>query len=565
MMEWWERRTKVITPQEDYMQKTFIIGHRNPDTDSVCAPYAYAWLKKHLDPQGTYICGILGTLNPQTEFIFQQLNIEIPALIRDVRPKAEDIMNTNIWTAGENDPVGLVTKLIDEHHIRTIPITDSQGKYKGLVTVMSLAQYFMPKAYESRPLYTLRPENFSRVIPGHFLKKGASEEIETRLMVGAMAFETFISRLEQSLANGCKSLPILIVGNRPEIINYSLTRDFPVLILTGMSQDDCARLDLRGFQGWIYVSDVDTAETIRLLRTSIPVKAITNTDQPVLKPLDGINYIKKTLMKLDNHGIAVVENDRLLGLVSSSCLIDPPKHKVIMVDHNEASQSVEGIEDAEVIEILDHHRLGAIYTKKPIYVYSRPLGSSCTIVYKHFVNAGVQPPANIAGLLLSGILSDTLILRSPTTTSHDIQAAEAMAKIAGLDIQEWGTEVFRHAVSLTSVNPDTAITSDFKIYTENSYRVGIAQMEVITLNDLAVVQREYLEALQRTQEKFGLDWAMLLITDIIAEESVLLSTEFYLADELIYKRLDEHSFHLPDVLSRKKQLLPEILHVLAQT
>jgi manganese-dependent inorganic pyrophosphatase len=546
------------------MQKTYIIGHRNPDTDSVCAPYAYTWLKQRLDPEGVYICGVLGTLNPQTEFIFQQLGMEIPALLRDVHPKAEDIMNTNIWTAGENDPVGLVTRLIDEHHIRTIPVTDSQGAYKGLVTVMSLAQYFMPKAYESRPFYTLRPENFSQVLPGYFLKKGASEEIETRLMVGAMAFETFISRLEQSMTNNCKSLPILIVGNRPEIISYTLTKEFPVLILTGMSQADCAKLDLRGFNGWIYVSEVDTAETIRLLRTSIPVKAITNTDQPVLKPTDGIGYIKKTLMKLDNHGIAVVDNGKLLGLVSSSCLIDPPKHKVIMVDHNEASQSVEGIEEAEVIEIIDHHRLGAIYTKKPIYVYSRPLGSSCTIVYKHFVNAGVEPPESIAALLLSGILSDTLILRSPTTTAHDVQAAEALAEIAGLDIQDWGSEVFRHAASLTSVNPDVAITSDFKIYTENAYRVGIAQMEVITLNDLVAVQQDYLEALTRTKDKFGLDWAMLLITDIIAEESVLLSTEFELAAELIYNRLDEHSFHLPAVLSRKKQLLPEILHVLAK-
>ena len=547
------------------MQKTYIIGHRNPDTDSVCAPYAYAWLKRQLDPEGLYIPGVLGTLNPQTEFIFQRLGITVPHLVRDVYPKAEDIMNTKIKTACENDPVGLVTKLIDEHHIRTIPVTDCAGSYKGLVTVMSLAQYFMPKPYESRPFYTLRPENFDRVIPGSFLKRGSQAEIETRLMVGAMAFQTFISRLEQSMANNCPSLPVLIVGNRPDIIEYSLKQDFPVLILTGMSHEECNNLNTDSFKGWIYVSDVDTAETIRLLRTSIPVKAITNTAQPVLKPSDSISQIKKVLMKLDNHGIAVVEKGRLLGLVSSSCLIDPPKHRVIMIDHNEASQSVEGIEQAEVIEILDHHRLGAIHTSTPIYVYARPLGSSCTIVYKHFRNAGVQPPADIAALLLSGILSDTIILRSPTTTSHDIKAAEQLAELAGLNIQDWGTDIFRHAASLSSASPDTAITSDFKIYTENAFRVGIAQMEVITLNDLAAIQQDYLEALNRTKDKFSLDWAMLLITDIIAEESILLCTTFELADELIYTTLDEHTFHLPAVLSRKKQLLPEILHVLSKS
>ncbi len=546
------------------MQKTYIIGHRNPDTDSVCAPYAYTWLKKTIDPEGIYIAGVLGNLNPQTEFIFSKLGIEPPALLRDVCPKAEDIMNTNIWTANANDPVGLVTKLIDEHHIRTIPVTDADGNYAGLVTVMGLAQYFMPKPYESRPYYTLRPENFTKVIPGCFLKTGTVQEFETRLMVGAMAFDTFILRLKQSMADHNHPFPVLIVGNRPDIIDYSLKQDFPVLILTGMSHEECNLLETTTFNGWIYLSDVDTAETIRLLRTSIPVKAIANTTQPVLKPTDGLAAIKKTMMKLDHHGLAVLDGKKLLGLVSSSCLIDPPKHKVIMVDHNEASQSAEGIEQAEVIEILDHHRLGAIHTTNPIYVYARPLGSSCTIVYKHFRNAGITPPVHIAAMLLSGILSDTIILRSPTTTSHDIKAAEALAEIAKLDIQEWGTDIFRHAASLTSANPDLAITSDFKIYTEHGYRVGIAQMEVITLNDLRTVEKDYLEALMRTQQKYALDWTMLMITDIIEEESLLLCTEFSLADQLKYSRLDEFTFHLPAVLSRKKQLLPEILHALSQ-
>ncbi|MDD2229445.1 MAG: DHH family phosphoesterase, partial [Candidatus Cloacimonetes bacterium] len=255
---------------------------------------------------------------------------------------------------------------------------------------------------------------------------------------------------------------------------------------------------------------------------------------------------------------------KLLGLVSSSCLIDPPKHRVIMIDHNEASQSVEGIEQAEVIEILDHHKLGAIHTNNPIYVYARPLGSSCTIVHKHYRSSGIVPPPDIAALLLSGILSDTIILRSPTTTKVDIKAAEELAEIAKLNIQEWGKDIFRHAASLTSAEPELAITSDFKIYTENEYRVGIAQMEVITLNDLKSVEKEYLEALNRTKQKYALDWALLMITDIIAEESILLSTQFLLADNLIYHKLDECTFHLPAVLSRKKQLLPEVLHVLGK-
>ncbi|MDD2230227.1 MAG: CBS domain-containing protein, partial [Candidatus Cloacimonetes bacterium] len=289
------------------MQKTFVIGHRNPDTDAVCAPYAYTWLKKQLDPEACYIAGRLGNLNPQTEYIFNKLGIEPPDLIRDVYPKAEDIMMTKIWTTQDNDPVGLVTKLIDEHSIRSIPVLDDDANYVGLVTVMGLAQYFMPKPYESRPYYSLRPENFEKVIPGCYLKRGSAAEIEAQMMVGAMAFDTFILRLQQSMAAEKHSHPLLIVGNRPDIIAYSLQQDFPMLILTGMSHEECESLNVSGFKGWIYISDVDTAETIRLLRTSIPVKAITNTKQPVLKATDSISEIKKVLMKLDDHGLAVLE------------------------------------------------------------------------------------------------------------------------------------------------------------------------------------------------------------------------------------------------------------------
>jgi manganese-dependent inorganic pyrophosphatase len=185
-------------------------------------------------------------------------------------------------------------------------------------------------------------------------------------------------------------------------------------------------------------------------------------------------------------------------------------------------------------------------------------------VYKHIRSSRFTPPKEIAALLLSGILSDTIILRSPTTTAEDVAAADELAELAGLNVEEWGKEIFRHAASLSAADPDEAIVRDFKIYREEGFRIGIAQMEVITLSDLNSVKLQYLEALYRAKEKFALDWAMLLITDIIGEESILLNTSFRLADNLIYRRIDENTFHLPDVLSRKKQLLPEVLHVLKE-
>ena len=543
------------------MPKTYIIGHRNPDTDSVCAPYAYAWLKQQIDPSGIYIPGVLGNLNPQTAYIFEALGLEAPALIRDVYPRAEDIMQRDVYTVHKDAPIGEVTSLMDEKKLRNVPIVDEEGSYLGLITMQELAHYFMPRQYSSRPLYELRPENLYRVIPGYFLQKGETLHYQRKMMVGAMAFETFISRLEASMCDD-QGYPLLIVGNRPEILAYVLKRDFPILILTGMRDEDCRALDLEGFTGWIYISEVDTAETIRLLRISIPALAIANRDLPQLGPLEPLNQIKRVLLNLDHHGIAVVENDKLLGLITGSMLIDPPRHKVIMVDHNELSQSVEGIDLADIVEIIDHHRLNTIRSNQPIYVYADPLGSSCTLVYKLFCSRGLIPPREIAALLLSGILSDTVILHSPTTTAEDISAAEALGKLAGLNPADWGQKIFQNAASLSALDPDLAVAMDFKAYTEEDCRLGIAQVEVVTLRDLAEVKAAFLEALERVKAKFSLDWAMLLITDIIEQESVLLSTSYPLAEEMIYQRQDSQTYLLPGVLSRKKQLLPEILYVL---
>ncbi len=543
------------------MEKVFVIGHKNPDTDAVCAPYCYAWLKNIIDEHSTYIPGVLGNLNAQTKYIFDHFDVQPPELIRDVYPKAEDVMLKNLFTIHEDDPVGLATQLIDQRKVRTIPLVNSTGDYRGLVTMLELADYFMPKHYESRPLYNLRPENFSKVLPGKYLKKGIAEEIESPLMVSAMAFDTFISRLNDSLEHS--RYPVLIAGNRRDILEYSLQQKFPAIIITGMGSDDCEDLDTSHFEGWIYISTVDTAETIRMLRTSIPAKAIANEHVPVISPDTYLSEVKRTLMNLDYHGIAVLDNDKLVGLVTSSCLIDPPKHKIIMVDHNETNQSIEGIEEAEIIEIIDHHRLGSIRTLKPIYVYARPLGSSCTLVFQHFQMNEIEPTPQIAGLLLSGILTDTIILRSPTTTPEDILAAEILSRRAGLDIQEWGKDIFQHAASLAGANPDEAVASDFKIYTEYGFRVGIAQMEVVTLSDLDQFGEAYVEAVGKAKHKFSLDWSMLLVTDIINEESVLLTSDFPNAEPIMrYHRHKANMWELPNVLSRKKQLLPEILRVL---
>ena len=268
---------------------------------------------------------------------------------------------------------------------------------------------------------------------------------------------------------------------------------------------------------------------------------------------------KSVFYSSSTRGIAVVDENGYAGYVTRRCFLDTPSYKVILVDHNEAGQSIRGIETATVVEIVDHHRLDAVRTDLPIFIDAEPLGSTCTIVYQLFLRNGVTPDPQTAKTLLTGIIADTLILKSPTTTSVDEDAAAALSAICGVDTQEFGLAMFSNTEGLKTRDPETAITSDFKTYAEKGVKVGIGQCEVTTLNDLADYRDSYLEALETVRVKNGLDWAVLMITNVLNEHSVLLCTSYKANRKLSYKQTSDLVFDMPGVLSRKKQLLPEVL------
>lgn len=259
------------------------------------------------------------------------------------------------------------------------------------------------------------------------------------------------------------------------------------------------------------------------------------------------------------RGIAVYDDGEYAGYVTRRCFLNTPSHKVILVDHNEAGQSIRGIETATVVEIVDHHRLDAVRTDLPIFIDAEPLGSTCTIVYQLFLRNGITPDPETAKILLTGIISDTLILKSPTTTSVDIEAAAALSSICGADTEEFGLAMFSNTEGLKTRDPETAITSDFKTYSEKGVKFGIGQCEVTTLDDLDEYLGAYLEALEAVRVRNGLDWTVLMITNVLNEHSVLLCTDYKANRKLSYQALDSLVYDMPGVLSRKKQLLPEVL------
>ena len=322
------------------------------------------------------------------------------------------------------------------------------------------------------------------------------------------------------------------------------------------------------FYGLITVDDI-AGWAMSALRssdgiTAIPeLREVVHTQDAFFKTDDLFEDAKRILQNSPRRGFAVLDGEEYAGYVTRRCFLDPPRYNVILVDHNELGQSIKGIETANVCEIIDHHRLDALKTDVPLFIDAEPLGSTCTIIYQLYLRNGIRPDGKTARILLSGIISDTLILRSPTTTRIDIDSAEALAAISGVEVGEFGREMFNHIEGLKNREPEAAITADFKVYDENAVRIGIGQCEATTLNDLEEYKDAYLSALEDVRRANGLDWAALMITDVIKERSVLLSTAYKAVKDLPYTVLSENVLDMPGVMSRKKQLLPEILHAVS--
>jgi manganese-dependent inorganic pyrophosphatase len=541
------------------MPEIIVIGHRNPDTDSICAAWCYARFKTSIDPAVTYIPAVCGPLQAQAKFVFQLAKAIPPRHIKDVQPRVIDITRTNGIRLDINDPIMMAFADLDEHTISVIPVFKGNDVFAGIIGVHEMTRYFVAGSLRSRPLYILREENIAKVLPGYFLKQGRVPEFSAPIMIGAMSFADSIRRVKE--LEPVK--PIMVVGLRPDIINYALDNQLPALILTGIASTDQLDIDFSAYNGAVFVSECDTAETVRLLRLSVPVKHIMDSSPLTLSHNELFDDAKKILLASEYRGLPVVRDGQFVGVVTRRSFIEKPRRKLILVDHNELSQSIPGAEDAEICEIIDHHRLGAEKTSMPIYVYSKPIGSTCSIIYGHFRMHGVEIDLTTARLLLSGLLSDTMLLKSPTTTEEDRTIAIELAHVAEVNLQEYGALMLSQTAVLKNTDPMQLITADFKEYTENGLNIGIGQAEVSSLVDINDVKDRILGALNSICRERNLDWAMVLVTDIFKAHSILLTTAFPSAEnELSYKRLEDNMYDLPEILSRKKQLLPEILCVM---
>ena len=543
------------------MEKVFICGHKNPDTDSVASAASYAYLKSQINKDYEFVPIRCGTVNDQTKFIFQKAEMPLPEYMKDIYPKVIDSMTTRLITAEENDPLSKFLRILREKNLRFMPVINKDNEYEGMLGVNDVTELFLRDDRESKPVFSLRADSLRRSLRGTVLNVGEKEEFSASVVVATMAYDDF-NQHTANVANEENTL--LITGNRQNILHDAFKKKYPAIIIVGLSEEACKKLDFGDYKGWVFYSPFDSSQTIRCVEMATPIGKLLKKVEPC-SPYDYIDSVADAISKSSTKSLPVVSDGKLIGVITGTDILKRKRAKLIMMDHNEATQAIDGAETADLMEIIDHHRLGTIKTSSPVTFFAKPVGSTCTLVYQLYKANKVEIPKKIAMLLLGGMLSDTVIMKSPTTTQDDIDAINDLSSICGLDAKEYGVEIFSATDSLTSRSAKDIIGTDFKIFEEYGVRFGISQAETVTLAQLGEVEGKLREELFNVKENNKLDWMMLLVTDIIKEESQLITTGFAPAEQIFaYKKLGDNLYFLPGVLSRKKQLLPEISRILEE-
>jgi len=541
----------------------YVVGHKNPDTDSICSAIAYAGLLHSQGKTGA-LAARAGNLNKQTEFVLDKLGVAVPLLLTDVSPRVRDVVRAPAITIDREEPLATAMDLLHRHGIRMLPVVDGDRMPQGLLSLKRAAERFLlPVRMEEIRRVLTSPASLARCLRAEVLHQVDGEELEElELYVGAMAFATF-----GDMMAGLDPRRLLVVtGDREDVQRHVVSMGVRVLVVTGgPTVDEDLLAEARRRRVTILRTDFDTANSAWLIRLSTPVHCLMEQEVPTVGLQDSCDQLRFKLVHGNCPGVLVLDGDgRVAAVGTKSSLLAESPVKLVLVDHNELSQAVAGADRVEILEVVDHHRLGNFHTDAPIRFINQPVGSTCTVVASLYRLAGLQPDPVCAGLLLAGLLSDTVILRSPTTTDTDRELAGWLGGLAGLDPQLFGREMFA-AGSVLSSYPTVRdlILSDFKEYQAGDRLFGVGQVEVVGFDEFHAVKGQIAEELAVLRQSRNMSAAGLLVTDIVHETSLLLADgEPELPYLIGYPECEPGMYELKGVLSRKKQLVPHLLKVL---
>lgn len=529
----------------------YVIGHKNSDLDSIASAYAYARLLQ-LQGEEEAIAARNGELKPEVRFVLERFQVEPPEAIDDVYLQVRDVMRRGVICAYLDQPLLEAGQLLQEHNRRSMPVVDADNKVHGIIATEDFAKLFFndldPRSVNRVPL---KRDNLVRALKGRVLVEGR-RTLGNRVIVGAMQAETMADYVEP----GC----LVVLGDREDAQLKAIESGAAALVITGDLLVSARALAAAKQQGVMVISTAHhTFTAVRLINLSISTQDIMNREFDYCRPEDPMSEVQRTLAR--RRSMPVVDSEgALVGYLSRTDILNARAKRVVLVDHNEQSQAVDGLDEAELLGIIDHHRIADVHTNRPIMFRADPVGCTGTIITGLYHEAGIAIPREVAGLLLAGLLYDTLILRSPTCTTKDERVAAELAELAGEDIEQYGQEIFDAAAAdLSRRSAEALITSDFKEFTVGDTKFAVGTVE--TASPAAIEKRtpELLTAMQRIAHERGYASLLFMLVNIINMECHLLiwGGEQAIAEVLNAPlQADGHSVMVEGLVSRKKQLVP---------
>lgn len=537
-------------------QKIYVFGHRNPDTDSICSAIAYAHLKQALGHTQVFPAR-LGPINKETQFVLDTFQIGLPELIKDVKPQVSDLVLTDFSMACENDSVSKTMGQIIDHPGRSLPVISDDEKLIGMVSLSDIIPAYTDAF--SKSLLRNSETPLDNII--ELLEAQVYGSIKSELVQGDVYTITEITA-GQTLS----SQDILVTVQQDIYMNRAFATGAGIIIVSNASSDIVFQIP-DDYQGAVLIVAFGPFEVIRLLCQGIPIKKYYQKNHlEYFMTYETIDDVKKNMLTSDHERFPVVNVDgKVISTISRSNLIDFSRKKVILVDHNERNQSIIGVEEAEIIEVIDHHRVAEIQTATPLYLRIEPVGCTATIVAKMYHEHKIVIPRDMAGLMLSAIISDTLLFNSPTCTKDDRSIARELGKILNIDVKSYGEKMLVAGSNLKEMHPSEIISTDRKLFTMGAYKIGVSQINTGDFRGIFDKLDGVLQEMNNLCEEESLDLAILMVTDIIlgGTELIIAGDAKNLAQLAFGFQPGEFSKYMNGVFSRKKQIVPPLMNASA--
>ena len=547
------------------MKKTvYIIGHRNPDTDSAVAAASYARLKQLLGYEN-YVAARAGHFTPQTEYIFNKFKVPVPEYIPDLIPKTAYFMQDHCETVSAETSLWAAIGKMNTLNYKVLPVVDSDGTYKSLLHYNAFAKDVLTILNPEKKIGITTSVDLvcSTLNAQPIIKKNSEQLFKCMIMIGSAKIETVRANLEEHESENL----IVIASNREDVHEACINAKVKLLVITSgyvLNKELRALAEKNNVS--VLISPYDTSSTSMLVSYSTPVSVMADASVQPVMPGDTVAKVRPKLQTSASRCLPVVDsNNKVCGLINESDLLHEPNVEVILVDHNEMSQAVEGVENYRLLEVIDHHRVGNLATKYPITFINKPVVATSTLIASLFRENKISIPLEIARILLCDILTDTLILQSTTTTDIDREMAEYLSNITNLDIQSLGEEIISAGSRIGGRDASEVIRQDMKEYSENKFKYSVSQIEVDSTREIVERKKEFIDCLEQERKSKGALFSALLVTDITKLSSIMfLASDPKFEAVINFPKRDEHIYYMKDIVSRKKQLIPLLSELTAK-